>query len=91
MDITPRQNTTPPKHVVNQKPQWKTRRRVVISTLSFCAVTVGYMVYQGGASPVHQTAVTSLTLLAASVIGSYVFGAVWSDIAVAKKSGGGFR
>ena len=60
--------------------KWTVRRRVVISTLLFCGVCVGYMVYNGGNDAVHNTAISSLTLLAASVIGSYVFGAVWSDI-----------
>ncbi len=59
-----------------QKP-WSFRRKVVISTLMFCALTV--MISLTKDTTVAESAVTSAFALAGAVIGSYIFGAVWND------------
>lgn len=61
------------------KPSWKNRRRVVFGTLAYCAVLVAYIVISGNDTRLNETAVTGLLVLAGSVVGSYVFGAVWND------------
>lgn len=61
------------------KVEWKIRRKVIFSTLMFCAAEVGYLTFAGQDTQLHQAIATSLILLAGSVIGSYVFGAVWDD------------
>lgn len=59
---------------------WKFRRRVVFSTLAFCALAVGYLIVKGNdQSTLQWNIAMGLIILAASVIGSYVFGAVWDD------------
>lgn len=59
-----------------QKP-WNFRRKVVVSTLLFCAATVILCISKESA--VAESAVTSSFTLAGAVIGSYIFGAVWND------------
>lgn len=63
----------------DEKPSWKIRRRVVAATLLYCAITVGYLVYNGEDTKLNEAIATALILLAGSTIGSYVFGAVWDD------------
>lgn len=62
-----------------QKP-WSFRRRVVVTTLLFCAFCVLWVMIRGAADPASgQTIVASAFTLATAVIGSYIFGAVWHD------------
>jgi hypothetical protein len=61
------------------KAEWRIRRKVIFATLLFCAVEVGYLTLAGQDTQLHQAIATSLILLAGSVIGSYVFGAIWDD------------
>ena len=58
---------------------WKFRRRVIFGTLSFCGANVAYLTVAGTDTVLHQQIALALTGLAATVIGSYVFGAVWDD------------
>ena len=68
------------------KPKWQMRRRIILSTLLFCAATVGYsLAFSEGDSRVAETAVMSSFALAATVIGSYVFGAVWDNKQLTKE------
>lgn len=69
--------------------EWKRRRRVIFATLAFCAAEVAYLTIWGTDTGLNNTIVTSLILLAGSVIGSYVFGAVWDDANARKYGGGG--
>lgn len=62
-----------------EKPSWKNRRRVIWLTLIFCAGCVGYVLWDGSETVSAQTAVMCSFGLAATVIGSYVFGAAWDD------------
>lgn len=61
------------------QPRWERRRIVVFGTLAFCAVAVAYLIGWGDDTALHREIATALILLAASVVGSYVFGAAWDD------------
>ena len=64
---------------VDQKP-WSFRRRVVIATLFFCAgVVVKVTVWGHQSEGIGEALVTMAFGLAGTVIGSYIFGAVWND------------
>lgn len=69
------------------KPSWKIRRRIIVATLLFCAFLVGYVTIWGDARPVLEVVVIGAFGLALSVIGSYIFGAVWDDRNVMKELG----
>lgn len=58
---------------------WKNRRRVIFSTLIFCALIVSYITVWGVDTILHRSIAEALILLAGGVIGSYVFGAVVDD------------
>lgn len=61
------------------KPSWRIRRAIIFATLIFCAFWLGYLVMFGEDTRLHETIAQGLLLLAASTIGSYVFGAVFDD------------
>lgn len=61
------------------RPSWKIRRRIVIATLLWCSGMVTYLSIFGRPISLSETTISGLLLLMASVIGSYVFGAVWDD------------
>lgn len=74
---------------LENKPSWKNRRRVIFYSLMFCALVWIYVL----GSPllgiilvekIAEVALTMTAFLAGSVIGSYVFGAVWSDVGMKK-------
>lgn len=58
---------------------WKNRRRVIFGTLIYCGGAIGYLIFGGEDNSLNAAIATGLILLAGSVIGSYVFGAVWDD------------
>jgi len=58
---------------------WRIRRRIIVATLLWCGAMVTYLSILGRPVQLSETAVNGLLLLMASVIGSYVFGAVWDD------------
>lgn len=59
---------------------WVYRRTVVFGTLAFCAWAVGYLTVWGRDTALERDIVSSLSLLAAAVIGSYIGGAAWDDL-----------
>lgn len=61
------------------RPIWKNRRRVIFGSLFFCAGVTIYLAAWGADTAVNETIAMGILLLAAAVIGSYVFGAVWDD------------
>lgn len=63
----------------NMKSNWKVRRSIVLLTLLFCAAVITKIVWGNADSETSQVALYGSFGLAASVIGSYVFGAVWDD------------
>jgi hypothetical protein len=64
---------------VMQRSSWTIRRRIVVITLVWCGAMVTYLSVWGRPVSLSETAVNGCLLLMASVIGSYVFGAVWDD------------
>lgn len=63
----------------SDKEKWSIRRRIVNTTLLFCACCVSYIMFNGEDTELNQSIANGLILLAGSVIGSYVFGSVWDD------------
>lgn len=62
------------------KQPWNFRRKVVISTLLFCAFVALTALFKSTLdTDVATSALSSAFTLAGAVIGSYVFGAVWHD------------
>ena len=59
--------------------KWKIRRRVVILTLMFCALSVVYLMLFGEDTRLNETIVVGAFFLAGSTIGSYIFGATWEN------------
>lgn len=64
----------------SDRPTWKIRRRIIFGSLLFCAFIVLFVLMKPVDSTIGETAITMAFFLAASVIGSYVFGAAWEDI-----------
>ena len=64
---------------MKRKPSWKIRRRIVNLTLAFCAFTVLWIMFRGDDRSVNEVIVMCSFGLAGTVIGSYIFGAVWDD------------
>ncbi len=73
-----------PRHAGNPHGQfeWHRRRRLIYATLAFCLVS-GAALLIAGLSGMDSTLLTTLVVsnygLVGTVIGSYVFGAVWDD------------
>ena len=63
----------------NGKPPWHLRRKIIITTLLFCAFCIFYIMIWGTDSGVHEAIVLGSFATASAVIGTYVFGATWSD------------
>lgn len=61
------------------RPSWRIRRRIIFATLIFCAAEIIYLTIWGKDTDLASTIVNGVLILAGSVIGSYVFGAVWDD------------
>lgn len=63
---------------------WRRRRRVIHAVLIYCAGAVAYLVIFGTDTALHQQIGLALIGLAATTVGSYVFGATWDDHNVRK-------
>jgi hypothetical protein len=68
----------------NSGTTWRVRRRIIYSTLLFCAGCIIYVMVMDALghlkdSQLAGSIINSAFLLAGGVIGSYVFGAVWDD------------
>ena len=61
------------------KSNWKIRRSIILGTLIFCAAIIIKIIWSGADTPTAQVALYGSFGLAGTVIGSYVFGAVWDD------------
>jgi hypothetical protein len=60
--------------------QWKDRKRTVITTLVFCGLCIGYIMFQGKDLQVYQSIVYGCFGLAGSVIGFFIGGQTYHDI-----------
>jgi len=58
---------------------WKWRRVAIFFTIASCAAVVGYLAVCGEDTRLSDTLAFGSFLLWGSVVGSYVFGAVWDD------------
>lgn len=70
------------------RPPWKQRRRIVQSTLLFCAGMVAWLIWKGEDTNLASAVANACFFLAGSVIGAYVFGAAWDDKNVMQTMGG---
>ncbi len=61
------------------KNSWKIRRRIIYTTLGFCAGCVVFLTLAGKDTQLNLTIANGVMFLAGSVIGSYIFGATWDD------------
>jgi len=67
-----------PQHILSRN-SWTIRRRIIVGTLLWCGGMVTYLAIFGRPVSLSETIANGCLLLMASVIGSYVFGAVWDD------------
>lgn len=65
--------------IVLDKPIWTNRRRVVIISLLFIAGNLEYIIIKGTDSALYSQLGLGLLGAGVTIIGSYVFGAAWSD------------
>lgn len=66
------------------KSSWTVRRRFMFAVAAFCMWTIGYILYKDRTSGPADTAITMAFLTLISIVGSYVFGATWEDVSIAK-------
>lgn len=64
--------------------QWRIRRKFMFTVSGFCMVSVGYCLGMDLDSKVAETVVTMSYLVLGAIVSSYVFGATWEDISVAR-------
>jgi hypothetical protein len=62
--------------------QWRMRRRIIILALLFCAAGMTYILIRDVDNELNRTAFTVFGYAALGIIGTYVFGATWHDVAV---------
>jgi hypothetical protein len=67
------------------KPIWKNRRRVIFTTLIFCAAIITYLTGWGEDNRLNETIVQFSFILGMAVVGSYVFGSAWEDVTKLRK------
>jgi hypothetical protein len=58
---------------------WRVRRKVIFTSLSLCFIILLYLLFFGEDTRLNETLANGAFLLSGSVIGAYVFGAVWDD------------
>ncbi|UYA99028.1 hypothetical protein P9A54_gp43 [Xanthomonas phage vB_Xar_IVIA-DoCa10] len=68
----------------NWKSSWRVRRRFMFAVSAFCMWVIGYVLYRDLGSSPADTAITMAFLTLISIVGSYVFGATWEDVSLAK-------
>jgi hypothetical protein len=66
---------------------WHARRRMLWLTTIFCMLAISYVLYTGMTGSVAETVVTMSFFTIVSMVGSYVFGAAWQDIAAIRTIG----
>lgn len=63
---------------------WKIRRRFMFAITAFCMAVVAYVLYRDLSSGPAETAVNMSFVTLLGIVGSYVFGATWEDISMAR-------
>lgn len=66
---------------------WRIRRRFMFAVTAFCMWVIAYALWKGLTAGPADTAVTMAFLALIGIIGSYVFGATWEDVSIAKIKG----
>ena len=74
---------------------WAVRRRIIFSFLILCAAQLVYLTIWGEDSRLNETLALGAYALIGSMIGAYVFGAVWEDTSLKRTEntpfyGGGY-
>lgn len=65
--------------MTEQHGSWRIRRLFMFIISAFCVGAVSYVLLNGSTGEVAETAVTMSFFTLMSIVGSYVFGAVWDD------------
>lgn len=63
----------------NQQYPWTYRRGIIIVSLLLCGAGLAYLTLAGADTRLNETLALGYFAMATSVIGAYVFGAVWHD------------
>jgi DMSO reductase anchor subunit len=58
---------------------WAVRRRIIILSLIWAAMLITYLAIWGRPIALSDSALTNLCIVFGSIIGSYVFGAIWDN------------
>jgi hypothetical protein len=58
---------------------WMVRKNTALAIIIWAASMITYLAIWGQSDSLREAIATSLALLLASTIGSYIFGAVWDD------------
>ena len=66
---------------------WRIRRRFMFAVTAFCMWAIAYVLWKGLTTGPADTAVTMAFLTLIGIVGSYVFGATWEDVSIAKIKG----
>lgn len=66
---------------------WTVRRRFMFAVSGFCMLVVGYILIRGLDTGPADTAMTMAFLTLIGIVGSYVFGATWEDVATKRIMG----
>lgn len=56
----------------------------MIWTLTFCMLTISYVLWKNMDTESAQTAVNMAFVIIGSTVSSYIFGAAWQDISLSK-------
>lgn len=70
---------------------WAIRRRFMFAVVAFCMATVAYVLWKDLDSSPADTAVNMSFLVIFGIVGSYVFGATWEDVSMARLRAPGAR
>lgn len=63
---------------------WARRRRFMYAVTLFCMAVIFYCVAFAEDTAVTQTALFGSFMVLGGIVGSYVFGATWEDISIAR-------
>lgn len=66
---------------------WPKRRRYMTAVLAWAMLNVDYILIFGQDNALNQNALFAMVTLIGSIIGAYVFGAVWDDADKRKRIG----
>lgn len=65
----------------NEQFSWKLRRRFMFAVSGFCMLVIGYILFRNLDTGPADTAMTMAFFTLGGIVGTYVFGATWEDVA----------